>query len=509
MPQHSPLTILLNKVDNVAVAVASIEAGTHVPEYKLACRDVIPAGHKMAIALIQKGEPVMRYGNIIGAASEDIEPGDHVHTHNVEISDHKRDYSFGLEATDPEPVPEKDRAYFMGIVRGDGRVATRNYVGVIATVNCSAGVAGFIADYFDSEKMKAFPNVDGVVPVVHGLGCGLADKGEGIETLQRTLAGWARNPNFAGILLVGLGCEVNLVDRMKDVIGVDSGPMFQTIDIQNAGGTKKTVRGGVDAVAEMLEQANLCQRQSVPASHLLVGLECGGSDAFSGITANPALGAAVDLVALQGGTAVLGETTEIYGAEQLLLRRAVNEDVGRKLIDRIHWWEDYTRKNGVVINNNPSPGNKAGGLTTILEKSLGAVAKSGSTNLVDVYRFAESVTGKGLVFMDTPGYDAVSVTGMIAGGANIICFTTGRGSVFGSKPVPTIKLATNSPMYNSMKDDMDINCGLIIDGETTVEEQGEIIFQSILDTASGRKTKSENLGFGDVEFVPWHMGAFL
>jgi altronate hydrolase len=509
MPVSASRIIKLHAADNVAVAVTSIEAGHVLSDPHLVCRDPIPSAHKIAIAPIDKGESVIRYGHIIGAASRKIEPGEHVHTHNMGMLDYEREYRIGVDVKDLKPIPDKDRAFFQGFVREDGRVATRNYVGVVATVNCSAGVAGFIADYFDSEKMKAFPNVDGVVPVVHGLGCGLADRGEGIETFQRTLAGWARHPNFSGILMIGLGCEANLVETMTDILSVKPSRMFRTLNIQSTGGTKKTMEKGIGFVSEMLEQANLCRRQPVPASHLVVGLECGGSDAFSGITANPALGAAADQVILHGGTAILSETTEIYGAEQLLVRRAVSEDVGRKLIDRIHWWEDYTQRNGVVINNNPSPGNKEGGLTTILEKSLGAVAKSGSTNLVDVYRYAEAVTAQGLVFMDTPGYDVVSVTGMIAGGANIVCFTTGRGSVFGSKPVPTLKLATNSPMYERMMGDMDINCGSILDGEVTVSEVGERIFQKILDTASGRKTKSEELGFGNLEFVPWQIGAFL
>jgi altronate hydrolase len=337
----------------------------------------------------------------------------------------------------------------------------------------------------------------------------MADHGEGLEYLQQTLGGWARHPNFAGMLLVGLGCEVNQVDALTKKMDLDPGPMFRAVNIQNAGGTKKSVQMGIEAVKEMLPKANQVKRQPLPASHLVVGLECGGSDALSGITANPALGVASDLIVRQGGTVVLSETTEIYGAEQLLIQRAESKEVGLKLVDRIRWWEEHTARYDIEVNNNPTPGNKAGGLTTILEKSLGAVAKSGSTNLVEVFRYAEPVTAKGLVFMDTPGYDVVSVTGMIAGGANMICFTTGRGSVFGSKPVPTIKLATNSNMFRTMEEDMDINCGLIVDGEAGVDETGRMIFQRILETASGKKTKSEMLGFGDNEFVPWHMGAIL
>lgn len=509
MPSSKIQTIRLHEADNVVVVVTDLTAGTIIPKESLVCKDAIPASHKIATIPIHKSQPILKYGQIIGAAAKEIQPGEHVHTHNMKMLDYRKEYSFGTDLKNPGLIPEQDQAIFKGIIREDGRVATRNYIGVIATANCSAGVARFITDAFDAKVLSPFPNVDGVVAIVHGSGCGLSDHGEGIEILQRTLTGWAQHPNFAGVLLVGLGCEINQVETMADLITAPSGSMFRTLNIQTMGGTQKTTKAGIEAIHEMLEQANQAQRQPVPASHLVIGLECGGSDGLSGITANPALGAAGDLVVRHGGTVILSETTEIYGAEQLLVRRAVSEDVGQKLIDRIHWWEDYAKKNGIEINNNPSPGNKAGGLTTILEKSLGAVSKSGSTNLMEVYEFAEPITVNGLVFMDTPGYDVVSVTGMIAGGANIICFTTGRGSVFGSKPVPTIKLATNSPMYQAMTDDMDINCGLILDGQTTVEESGEVIFQNILDTASGRKTKSEVLGFGDVEFVPWQMGAVL
>jgi len=259
----------------------------------------------------------------------------------------------------------------------------------------------------------------------------------------------------------------------------------------------------------MLPEANKANRRPVPVSRLIVGLECGGSDAYSGITANPALGAAADLLVKQGGTVVLGETPEIYGAEHLLTRRAADADVARRLLERIRWWEDYTSRHGGQMDNNPSPGNKAGGLTTIFEKSLGAAAKGGTTRLNEVYEYAEPVTAKGLVFMDTPGYDPASVTGMVAGGANIVCFTTGRGSVFGCKPVPSVKLATTTALYRRMEDDMDINCGKALDGRATIDELGERIFQFIIRTASGRRTKSEELGLGGDEFVPWHIGAVM
>jgi altronate hydrolase len=509
MKPSKSLTIRLNQSDNVVVAPAGLEARREIPEEDLICQEAIPEGHKVATEPIAKGEAVRKYGQIIGVASRDIKPGEHVHTHNMEVLYYDRDYTFGTKARPTIPVSEKEQASFQGIVRADGRIATRNYIGVIASAECSSSVARFIAQAFDGEALAAFPNVDGVVSIVHGSGCGLADHGEGIEYLQRTLGGWARHPNFAGVVMVGLGCEINQIDDLMGKMHLEPGPTLRALNIQDTGGTSKTLHLGVEAIREMLPEANAVVRRPVPASHLVVALECGGSDGLSGITANPALGIASDLAVRHGATVILSETTEIYGAEQLLLERAQSEEVGQKLVERIRWWEEYTRRNGIEINNNPSPGNKAGGLTTILEKSLGAVAKSGSTNLVEVYRYAEPVTAKGLVFMDTPGYDMVSVTGKVAGGATIICFTTGRGSVFGSKPVPTIKLATNSKMYRAMEGDMDINCGVIIDGEASIEDIGRVIFQRILDTASGKKTKSELLGFGDNEFAPWQVGATL
>jgi altronate hydrolase len=357
--------------------------------------------------------------------------------------------------------------------------------------------------------MKDYPNVDGVVALGQSAGCGMGTEWEGFTILQKTMAGYARHPNFAGIVLVGLGCEVNNIDCFMENMKLDAGPHLRTVNIQDAGGTEETVRLGVEAVRSLLGQANRIERQRVSASHLLVGLQCGGSDAFSGISANPALGAAADLIVRHGGTAILSETPEIYGAEHLLTRRAATEKVGQKLIERIRWWEAYTARHGAEINNNPTPGNKAGGLTTILEKSLGAAAKGGTTNLAEVYGYAEAVSAKGLVFMDTPGYDVVSMTGMIAGGANITCFTSGRGTVCGFKPIPTIKLASNTLMYRRMEKDMDFNCGTILEGETTISELGEAIFQLILETASGKKTKNENYGFGESEFVPWYIGAVM
>jgi altronate hydrolase len=503
------LTIRLHPNDNVVVARADILPGTTLPGEGVATRAHIPAGHKVTVKPIGKDEPIRKYNQIIGFASEAIGVGEHVHTHNCEMRDFARDYAFGADARTTDMVPEAKRATFQGIRRANGQVGTRNYIGVIPSVNCSATVARRIADSFGHGPLADFPNIDGVVALPHGSGCGLASEGEGMDILRRTLAGYARHPNFAAVVFLGLGCESNQIKRLMLAEGLEESERLQAFTIQEIGGSARAVREGIARVKEMLPDANKVTRETVPASHLTLALQCGGSDGYSGISANPALGAGVDLLVRHGGSAVLSETPEIYGAEHLLTRRAVSREVGEKIVKRIKWWEDYTAKNQGSMDNNPSPGNKAGGLTTILEKSLGAVAKGGTTNLVEVYQYAEAMTARGFVFMDTPGYDPVSATGQVAGGANILCFTTGRGSVFGCKPVPSIKLATNTALYNHMADDMDINCGDIVDGDATIAQVGERIFAHLLEIASGKKTKSEEFGMGDEEFTPWVLGATM
>jgi altronate hydrolase len=508
MTELHPLTIRLHNSDNVVVARVDIPAGTQITAEQITSRDPISFGHKVAASDIKAGAAVRKYGQIIGFASKNIQAGEHVHTHNIALKAFDRDYAIGADA-ELEPAYEADPATFQGIVRADGRVATRNYIGIISTVNCSASVARFVADAFKGGALADFPNVDGVVPICHGMGCASSNNQEGFEVLLNILAGYIRNPNFGAIQVIGLGCEVMQIDTLFQRRELQEHALLQTMTIQGTGGTRKTVQQGIERVQAMLPVVNRIERTPVSAGHLILGLQCGGSDAYSGITANPSLGAAVDLLVRHGGTAVLGETPEIYGAEHLLTRRAISRAVGEKLIDRIHWWENYTAQNNAEMDNNPSPGNKAGGLTTILEKSLGAVAKGGTTNLVDVLHYAHPITGKGLMFMDTPGYDPVSLTGMVAAGANMICFTTGRGSVYGCKPVPSIKLATNTEMYRRMEDDMDINCGETMDGSMTVAEMGRRIFRFILDVASGQKTRSEMNGIGNDEFVPWNIGAVM
>ncbi|MCB4824630.1 UxaA family hydrolase [Roseicella aerolata] len=504
-----PPVIRLNPEDGVVIARQVLPPGTPVGA-GIAAAARIPAGHKIAVRRHAKGEPVRRYGQIIGFATEEILPGQWVHSHNLGMGDFSRDYAFGVDARPTEPVPVP--ATFQGILRADGRVATRNYIGIITSVNCSAHVAELIALAFrrnpltGEDPLAPWPNVDGVVALTHKTGCGMT-QGEPLTLLRRTLGGFARHANFSHVIAIGLGCEVNQIGGLLDEQRLSG--RLRNMDIQEMGGTRKTVEAGIAFVREVLEEANKVTRQTVPASELCVALQCGGSDGYSGITANPALGAASDLVVRHGGTVILSESPETYGAEHLLTRRAVSAEVGQKLVDVMKWWEDYTAREGAEMDANPSPGNKLGGLTTILEKSLGAMAKAGSTNLVDVVRYAEPVTAKGFVFMDTPGYDPVGATGQVAGGANLLCFTTGRGSVFGCKPTPSIKLATNTPMYQRMEDDMDVNCGPILTGEESVQQVGERIFQLMLATASGQRTKSEQFDCGAAEFAPWVLGATM
>ena len=498
----------LHPEDSVAIALGDLPVGAHLTDLGVTLADPVNRGHKVALKDLAVGEKLFRYGQIIGEATVPIRSGQHVHTHNLGMGKHSADYAIAQGNT-PLPEVTRDRS-FLGYHRADGKVGTRNYLGVITTVNCSGSVARFIAEATEREPwFQALENVDGIVPIVHGTGCAMDSKGEGYDTLFRTLAGYAQHANFGGILLVGLGCEVMQVPALIGKGRMREDNNFRFMTIQQEGGTRRTIAAALEQWREMGEVANRAVRKPAPLSKLVVGMQCGGSDGYSGITANPALGAASDLLVRHGGTTILSETPEIYGAEHLLTRRAATPEVAEALIARIAWWEDYAARNGGEMDNNPSPGNKRGGLTTILEKSLGAVAKSGTAPLSGFYKFAEPITTPGFVYMDSPGYDPASVTGQIASGANLIVFTTGRGSVSGYKPTPCIKLATNTEMYDRMSEDMDINCGDIISAGVGIPAKGEEIFEAFLRAASGEPTKSEALGFGSTEFVPWQIGAVM
>lgn len=499
--------IRLHPSDNVVVARIDASIGMSVPDEQFTIRSQVPAGYKIAARKISKGEPILKYNVIVGFAASDIEAGSMVHSHNTEFKEFDRDYAHASAYKPVDYIPDEERATFRGIVREDGKVGTRNYIGILSTVNCSATVVKKIAEYFTPDKLAEYPNVDGVVAFSHSIGCGMEMTGEPMQLLRRTMAGYARHPNLAAALIIGLGCERNQLKGLLEQEDLNPNSRLHTFIMQETGGTRKTIEAGISAVKDLLPVANLSTRSAVSASHLCVGLQCGGSDGFSSITANPALGAAVDILVRHGGTGILSETPEIYGVEHTLTRRAVSKEVGEKLIERIRWWKDeYSVNRDVQINGNVSPGNQIGGLANIFEKSLGSSMKGGTGPLMNVYKYAEPIITKGFVFMDTPGFDPVSATGQIAGGANLIAFTTGRGSMFGSKPAPCIKLATNSPMFKRLEEDMDINCGEILDGNISVQEMGQQIFQLFLKIASGEKTKSEKLGLGDHEFVPWQIG---
>ena len=497
--------IRLHPADNVVIAHRRLAQGTRIARENIETREAIPSGHKVATTAIKKGEPVRKYGQVIGVATMDIAPGAHVHVQNLVMSELRGD----ARPRAAWQGNERPR-HFMGYRRKDGRTGVRNYIGVLTSVNCSATVARHIAEAAEKTGLlDAFPNVDGIVPITHSSGCGMAGSGEGFDILRRTLWGTAANPNFGAILLVGLGCEVIQINRLKEDYGIADSGAFQSFTIQDVGGTKRAIAEGLERLKAILPEMNRAVREETPASEIVLGLQCGGSDAWSGVTSNPALGNASDRLAALGATVILSETPEIYGAEHLLYARAASDEVSAKLRARLDWWENYTRIHGAEMNNNPSPGNKAGGLSTILEKSLGAVAKGGTSTLNDVIEYAKPATARGLVFMDSPGFDPCSATGQVASGATMIAFTTGRGSAYGCKPSPSIKLSSNTEIYERMKDDIDLDCGTIATGEATVEQKGEEILEYLLNVASGKKSKSEELGYGGVEFVPWQIGAVM
>lgn len=500
------LTIRLSEEDNVIVACGDIDENVEIPEEQITTKGKIPAGYKIASRRIREGEKILKFNTVIGYAAEDTEPGTMMHSHNIRFDQVEKDYAFSRDYRPAELIPEGERAIFQGIVRSDGRVAVRNYIAVLIAGNCAATAAKKVADFFNEERMKEYPNVDGVIPLITGIGCGMEMTGEPMDMLRRTMAGYIRNPNIYGTVVMALGCERNNIDVFFDACGLKENDRLYRIVMQEIGGTKAAVEAGIRAVQTMLPKADDISRQPVSAEHIVLGLQCGGSDGFSGLSANPALGKAVDLLVKNGGTAILAEISELFGVEHTLTCRAKTPEVGLKIVERINWWLEYNKGKDTQINGKVSPGNHKGGLANVLEKSLGGVKKGGSTPLNQVLEYAEPVTEKGLVLMDSPGFDPVSVTGEIASGATLIAFTTGRGSCFGSVPSPTVKLASNTPMYRRMQDDMDINCGSIIDGEKTIEEMGQEIFEEILAVASGKKSKSEELGVGVNEYDPWQVG---
>ncbi len=503
----SPNAILLNNSDNIIIAIDNMKANHYLKDFDVTTDAPILSGQKIAKVDIFKDSPIYKYGTIIGFADTNLSKGQVLTNSNIVFKEFNREHEFCSSYVPTTYVNSSSKRTFLGFKRMDGRVGTRNFISIVSTVNCSATVVHEIAAYFTQDKLVNYPNIDGVAAFSHSTGCGMELSGEPMDLLNRTLGGYINHPNVVSSLVVGLGCERCQVGGLFSHQGLAENENLKILVMQDTGGTTATIKAGIKIVESMLENANSISREEVPLSNLIVGLQCGGSDAFSSISANPSLGKAVYLLVSHGGTAILSETPEIYGVENTLTARAVNSVVAEKLLDRINWWKNvYAVGRDVQINGIVSPGNQKGGLANILEKSLGSAMKSGTTGLMEVYNYGERVNKKGFVFMDTPGFDPVSATGQIAGGATLIAFTTGRGSCFGAKPTPSIKLATNSSLYEKMNEDMDINCGLVIDGNKDIEEMGKIIFEDFITFASGKKTKSEILNLGRHEFAPWQIG---
>ncbi len=506
----SQAVIRLNQADNVAIAKQDLPTGSVLESHEhgtLTVLQPIPYGHKLALAAIPAGQAVLRYGQGIGFARTDIQPGEWVHSHNLEVGDMQRQFSIRVQER-PAPTPGLASRTFLGYRRKDGRVGTRNYLAVISTVSCSAQTAHLIAEHFSPQRLAAYPNLDGVIAVTHSTGCCAAPGSLSFQYLQRTLLNLAGHPNVAGAIFISLGCEGNQIQECGRLAADLSGLPGPVLSIQELGGIQPTLQAGIAAIESRLEAANACQRTVQPLSELVVALQCGGSDGWSGVTANPLVGLVSDAIVNAGGTVVLAETPEIYGAEQLLTNRVTAPEVGQALIERIRWWQEHAAREGFSLDNNPSPGNKAGGLTNIYEKSLGAVAKGGSTHLQAVYPYAERITQRGLVFMDSPGYDPVSVTGEVAGGCNLVLFTTGRGSVFGGNFAPCVKVASNNALYQRMAGDMDFNAGVLLEGGEFAAASQELL-GLVIEAASGKKTKSELQGGRESEFIPWQPGGIL
>lgn len=502
---RSPV-IRLDKADNIVLALRDIPAGTYLSDEDVTTRSPIAQGHKIATRAIAKDEPVLKCNTVIGYATRDVEPGTWMHNDTIYFSAVNENVEFCRDYHPIRLVPPESRRTFLGYIREDGSVGTRNCIAVIACSNCAATVVRRIAAHFEGEALAAYPNVDAVVPLVTSTGCGIEKSGAPLEYMQRVLGGAARNPNIAGVILCALGCENNNIDALLRSMDVQPGPMLQRLVIQESGGSRKTVEAGICMIEQMLLQANRYHRQEVPASFLKVALECGGSDAFSGVSANPALGIAMDLLVQQGGTAILTEPTEFVGFEGALARRARSPEVAQQVLDMMDWWRGYLKGTDSQINGKVTPGNNAGGITNVLEKALGSTRKAGSSPLNAVIGYAKPIRESGFVIMDAPSYDPVSAAAMFAGGANLCAFTTGRGSCYGSRHMPTLKISSNTYRYQVQGDDIDLNAGAVIDGEKTLEQMGREIFETILAVASGQPTKSECFGMGGDEFVVWDIG---
>ena len=495
-PDALPLqdcAIQVSPRDNVAVAKRALARGDRVvlPDGdSVAIRGTVTPGHRFATRPIPASELVLQYGQPIGT-SKGMAVGDPISHDNMgDEVPFDRELPADLHHPETELLPEGERACFAGFRRPDGRVGTRNWVLIVPTSMCASHEAAQIATVaeFTLWSREKFPHVDGVVALPHNKGCG-SSEGSNLEVMLRTLANYAGHPNVGAVLFMDLGCEKTNLELLRSYLGDRGGLGWDKpvawLGIQEAGGTQAAIQRGLAAIEGMLPEANATAREECSAADLVLGVKCGGSDGFSGLSANPALGHCSDLVVRSGGTVLITEIPEFCGAEHLFARRARNAEVGRQVFEAVDWYADYASKFGTVLAENPSPGNVAGGLLNITIKSLGAMAKAGTTRVEGVTGYAEPPRGRGLHLMQGPGYDQESTPGLVGAGCNAVIFTTGRGTTIGNAIAPVIKLASNTPVFQRMGDDLDLNAGTIIDGTETIPEVGQRVFDHLVELASG------------------------
>lgn len=490
--------IIVDPNDNVAVVKKSTFSDLEVvlPNGKtVQVRGAVPPGHRFATRDISAGEFVLQFGQPIGT-SLGIRSGEQI-THSNMTNDVPivRDLPENLHTPAPDYLPVDERGTFMGYKRPDGRVGTRNYVLIVPTSMCASHEAQQISTIaeFTLYSREKYPNVDGVVAIPHNKGCG-CQEGSTIDVMLRTLSNYADHPNVGGVILIDLGCEkTNLAQVERYLLKREKSfdkPVAK-IGIQDVGGTQAAIQQGLKEVEALLPKVNLTSREEVPVSELVLGVKCGGSDGFSGISANPSLGRAADMLVRSGGTVLITEVPEFCGAEHLLAYRAKDVETGRAVYRMVDWYKEYASKFGAVLNNNPSPGNIAGGLLNITIKSLGAIAKAGTTRIEGVVEYAETPTNRGVNLMQGPGYDQESTPGLVAAGATVVVFTTGRGTTIGNAIAPVIKLASNSPVFARMSQDLDLSAGGVIDGTETIDQVGKRVFERVCEVAGGLQAKAE------------------
>jgi altronate hydrolase len=491
-PPISAYAIIVDPSDNLAVVKGPTAPGLEMAlpsGRRIRLRAAVPAGHRFATRDIDAGEFVLQYGQPIGT-SLGIREGDLIsHDNMTDDVPVVRDLPEDLRTPPPVYIPERERATFRGFRRRDGRVGTRNFVLIVPTSMCASHEAqqiSLMAEFLHYSRER-YANVDGVVAIPHNKGCGCQD-GSTIDVMLRTLSNYADHPNVGGVVLMDLGCEKTNLERVEKYL-LNREKAFDKpvakIGIQEVGGTQAAIERGLREVELMLPEVNRAVREEVSVSELVMGVKCGGSDGFSGISANPSLGRAADTLVRSGGTVLITEVPEFCGAEHIIARRAKDAATGRDVYRVIDWYKDYASKFGAVLNQNPSPGNVAGGLLNITIKSLGAMSKAGTTRVEGVVDYAETPKARGLHLMQGPGYDQESTPGLVAAGATVVVFTTGRGTTIGNAIAPVVKLASNSAVFERMSRDIDLSAGGVIDGTETIDEVGARVFEHVRRVASG------------------------